>query len=58
MPDYIETISEELLAAGRRSGFFADMIRDAKEFEREGYVWDVALAKAAAYWAADPWGNL
>jgi hypothetical protein len=34
------------------------MIHDAEEFEREGYVWDVALAKAAAYWATDPWGNL
>jgi len=24
----------------------------------EGYVWDVALAKAASYWASDPWGKL
>jgi len=49
-PDWIETTTSRLLAAGRRSGYFADMIDDAKEFEREGYVWDVALALSAAYW--------
>ena len=50
MPDWIETKTAELLAAGRRCGFFADMIREAEEFEREGYVWDVALAISASYW--------
>jgi len=52
MADWIETKTAQLLAAGKRSGFFADMIADAMEFEREGYVWDVALAKSAAYWAS------
>ena len=50
MPDWIETKTAELLAAGRRSGYFAQMIQDAKYFEEEGYVWDVALAMSAAYW--------
>jgi hypothetical protein len=50
MPDWIETKTAELLAAGRRSGYFADMIADAERFEAEGYVWDVALAISAEYW--------
>jgi hypothetical protein len=50
MLDWIETKTAELLAAGRRSGYFADMIADAERFEREGYVWDVALAISAEYW--------
>ena len=58
MADWIETKTAKLLASGRRSGYFAEMIQDAKEFERDGYAWDVALAKSAAYWATDPWGNL
>ena len=58
MADWIETKTTQLLAAGRRSGYFADMIADAEAYEREGYAWDVALAKSAAYWATDPWDNL
>jgi hypothetical protein len=50
MPDYIETKTAQLLAAGHRSGFFTEMIEDAERFEREGYVWDVALAISAEYW--------
>ena len=58
MIDWVETKTAQLLAAGKRSGFFAEMIDDAERFARDGYAWDVALAKSAAYWAADPWGNL
>ena len=50
MPDWEETKTAELLAAGHRSGYFADMIQDAEEFEKEGYVWIVALAMSASYW--------
>jgi hypothetical protein len=39
MEDWIETKTAKLLSAGRRSGFFREMIHDAEEFEREGYVW-------------------
>ena len=52
MADWIETKTAELLAAGHRSGYFADMIQDAEEIEREGYVWDVALAMSASYWTS------
>ena len=58
MIDWIETKTAQLLAAGKRSGYFAEMIVDAEALEEEGYAWDVCLAKSAAYWAADPWGNL
>ena len=57
MDDWIETKTAQLLAAGRRSGYFTDMIDDAQRFEEEGYVWDVALAMSAAYWVANPCGN-
>jgi hypothetical protein len=50
MPDFIETKTDQLLAAGKRSGYFADMIEDAEQFERDGYAWDVALAMSAEYW--------
>lgn len=56
--DWIERKTDELLAAGRRSGFFRDMIEDAESFHAEGYVWDVALAMSASYWAADVWRNI
>ena len=51
-PDWIEAKTAELLAAGRRSGCLAQMIRDAEWFARDGYVWDVALAIAAEYWTS------
>lgn len=58
MPDWVEIKTAQLLAAGRRSGYFQDMIADTERFADEGFVWDVALAMAAAYWAVDPCGNL
>lgn len=51
-PDWIETTTAELLRAAKRSGYFADVIRDAKHFSAEGYAWDVALSIACNYWCA------
>ena len=48
--DWIELKTEKLLAAAKRSGFFAHVIEDAKFFEADGYVWDVALAMSCEYW--------
>ena len=53
-PDWIEAKTSRLLTAARRSGFFANVIADAKLFAAEGYVWDVALMLSLRYWAADP----
>lgn len=52
--DFIETKTAELLARAKRSGFFADVIRDAEFFEADGYAWDVALAISCNYWTWDP----
>lgn len=49
-PDWIETKTAQLLAAARRSGFFASVIADAKHFAAEGFAWDVALAMSCRYW--------
>jgi hypothetical protein len=48
--DWIELKTENLLAAAKRSGFFSDVIADAKHFEADGYCWDVALAMSCDYW--------
>jgi|TARA_R110000868_G_C10780465_1_gene755463 hypothetical protein len=48
--DWIETKTSQLLAMAKRSGYFVDVIKDAKHFAAEGYEWDVALAKACTYW--------
>jgi len=50
--DWIETKTTQLLAAAKRSGFFNDVINDAKEWKAEGYAWDVALAKSSEYWCS------
>ena len=49
-PCFIERKTAALLAAAKRSGFFGDVIDDAKRLESEGYAWDVALAIACEYW--------
>ena len=51
MGDWIEQKTAELLRIAKRSGYFAEVIADAKHFQSEGYVWDVALAIACEYWA-------
>jgi hypothetical protein len=51
-PDWIERKTAELLKRARRSGYFADVIRDAEHFEAQGHVWDVALAISLSYWDA------
>lgn len=48
--DWEEKKTAELLLVAKRTGFFADVISDAKEFSAEGYRWDVALAKSLEYW--------
>jgi len=50
--DWTERKTDELLRAARRSGYFADVIADAKWFEREGYTWVVALSMACKYWCS------
>lgn len=50
--DWIETKTAQLLAAAKRSGFFADVITEAKWFEKQGYAWDVALAMSCKYWCS------
>ena len=50
--DWEETKTTQLLVAAKQSGFFSDVISDAKEFESEGYVWDVALAMSCKYWCS------
>lgn len=53
--DWIERETERLLAKARRSGFFRDVIEDARQIQDEhGYAWDVALSKSCAYWCWDP----
>lgn len=50
-PDFIETRIAALIRAAKRSGYFADVIDDAKHFhENDGYAWDVALAMSCEYW--------
>jgi hypothetical protein len=48
--DWEETKTDQLLAQAKKTGYFLDVIRDAKYFEADGYRWDVALAKALEYW--------
>ena len=48
--DWIENKTAELLATAKRSGFFSDIIADAKEIQDEGFAWDVALAESCRYW--------
>lgn len=50
--DWVEKKTAELLAKAKRSGFFRDVIDDAKQFEQDGYVWDVALEIACRYWCS------
>lgn len=50
--DWVEKKTAKLLAKAKRSGFFRDVINDAQHFEREGYVWDVALEIACRYWCS------
>ena len=52
--DWIEQKTEQLLTIARQSGFFGDVIRDARDFEQDGYVWDVALIMSLHYWVANP----
>lgn len=51
-PDWVETKTAALLAAAKRSGFFANAIRDAQFFAADGYAWDVALAISCGYWCS------
>lgn len=50
--DWIEAQTAKLLATAKRSGYFREVIQDAKHFESQGYVWDVALAMACGYWCS------
>jgi hypothetical protein len=50
MKDWIELRTEQLLKKAKLSGFFKDVISDAEEFEKQGFVWDVALAMSCEYW--------
>lgn len=50
--DWIERQTAKLLAKAKRSGYFREVIQDAKHFESQGYVWDVALAIACGYWCS------
>ena len=52
MRDWIELKTDELLKLAKRSGFFANVIQDAKWFAADGYVWDVALKMACDYWCS------
>jgi hypothetical protein len=48
--DWIEKKTAELLRAANRTGYFADVISDAKDFAADGYSWDVALMMSLEYW--------
>ncbi len=48
--DYLENKVANLLASAKRSGYFSEVIADAKHIQSEGYVWDVALAISCGYW--------
>lgn len=48
--DWIEKKTAELLKRANRSRYFQSIIDDAKAFELDGYVWDVALAMSCSYW--------
>ncbi len=51
--DWIEKKTAELLASAKRSGYFSDVIDDAKWLaDSEGYAWDVALAISCKYWCS------
>lgn len=47
-----ERTMARMLAAAKRSGFFAQVIDDAKAFEADGYCWVVALKLACNYWCS------
>jgi hypothetical protein len=49
--DWLERKTEELLARARATGFFNDVIMDARCFrQHDGYTWDCSLALALSYW--------
>jgi hypothetical protein len=50
--DFEERITAKLLERAKRSGYFLDVISDAKEFQKDGFRWDVSLAKACEYWCS------
>jgi hypothetical protein len=50
--DWIEKTTADLLAKAKRSGYFAHVIEDAICFEKQGYVWDVALKLSCNYWCS------
>ena len=54
----VHCYQDNIRDAGNQSSGEYDLNAMKKALEREGYAWDVCLAKAASYWAADVWGNL
>ena len=49
--DWIERKTDELLTRARSTGFFSDVIKDARWIrETDAVVWDVALAISLKYW--------
>jgi len=48
--DWLENKQAALLRAAKRSGYFADVIADAKWIAADGFSWDVALAMSCKYW--------
>lgn len=49
---WIENQVEKMLRDLRASGYFNQGIEDAREFHRQGYVWDVALRMSCNYWCS------
>jgi len=52
LPDWVEIKTGAMIRSAKDSGFFADVIADARCFLNDGYVWDVALAMSCKYWCS------
>ena len=49
--DWTEQKTASRLRQAKRTGYFLNVIEDAKEIQSDGFAWDVALAKSLEYWA-------
>lgn len=49
--DWVERKTDKLLARAKKTGFFGDVITDAKWIQKtDGVVWDVALVLSLRFW--------
>ena len=50
--DWVEIKVDEQIRRAKRTGFFMDVIDDARHFQADGYAWDCALELSLRYWEA------